>query len=53
MKLILGKVRVDGFNGSQSEVDIRYEFCLKVILKGLVCKQELLLLFLIEFPSIT
>ena len=32
--LILGKKEVDGFTGPQRESDIRYEFELKVLLKG-------------------
>ena len=38
IKFILGKVEVDGFTGPQQESDIRYEFDLKVMLKGLGCK---------------
>ena len=37
-RLILGKVWVDGFTGSQWESDITYEFGYKVILKDLKCK---------------
>ena len=36
--LILGKMMVEGFNRPQQETDIRYEFGLKVILKGVRCK---------------
>ena len=32
VKLILGKVGVDGFTGSQQEEDITYDFSIKVIL---------------------
>ena len=35
LRLILGKVWVDGFTGSLREGDIRYEFDLEVVLKGL------------------
>ena len=38
VRLILGKVGVDGFTGPRRESDIRYEFDLKVVLKGLGCK---------------
>ena len=38
VKLILGKVGVDGFTAPRREIDIRYEFDLKVILKDLGCK---------------
>ena len=38
VRLILGKVEVDGFTGPQRESDIRYECDLKVVLKGLGCK---------------
>ena len=38
VRLILGKVEVDGFTGPQRESDIRYECDLKVVLKGLECK---------------
>ena len=35
VRLILGKVEVDGFTGPQREIGIRYELDLNVILKGL------------------
>ena len=35
VRLILGKMRVDGVTGPQQEIDIRYEVNLKIILKGL------------------
>ena len=35
VRLILGKVGVDVVTGPQREIDIRYEFDLKVNLKGL------------------
>ena len=38
VRLILGKVEVDGFTGPRRESGIRYGFYLKVVLKGLVCK---------------
>ena len=38
VRLILGKVGVDGFLGPRRESDIRYEFDLKILLKGLGCK---------------
>ena len=38
VRLILGKVGVDRVTGSRQEIDIRYEFHLKVILNGLGCK---------------
>ena len=31
-------IEIDGFNRPQRESDIRYEFDLKVVLKGLECK---------------
>ena len=51
VRLILGKVQVDGFTGAQQKTDTRYEFGLKIILKGLGCKLRFLQLFLIDFPS--
>ena len=36
LKLILGKVRADGFTRPQQKIDIRYEFGFKVILKFIV-----------------
>ena len=38
VRLMLGNVGVDGFTEPQWESDIRYEFDLKVVLKGLGCK---------------
>ena len=38
VRLILGKVRVDGITGLWEESGIRDEFDLKVVLKGLGCK---------------
>ena len=38
VRLILGKLGVDGFTGPRRESDIRYECDLKVVLKGLGCK---------------
>ena len=38
VRLILGKVGVDGLTGPRRESDIRYEYDLKVVLKGLGCK---------------
>ena len=38
VRLILGKRRVDEVTGPQREIDIRYEFDLKVNLKYLGCK---------------
>ena len=38
VRLILGEVGVSGFTGPRRESDIRYEFDLKVVLKGLGCK---------------
>ena len=38
VKLILGKVRVEAVTGLRRDIDIRYEFDLKVILKSLGCK---------------
>ena len=35
VRLILGEKRVDEVTGSQREINIRYEFDLKVILKAL------------------
>ena len=51
LRLILGKVGVDRFTGPRWESDIRYEFNLKVVLKGLGCKKRLFRLFLTEFSS--
>ena len=52
LQLVFGKVRVDRVTGSRREIDVRYEFYLKVILKGLGCKQRSLQPFLIEFLKI-
>ena len=38
VRLILGKVGVDGFTERGRESDIRYEFELKLLLKCLGCK---------------
>ena len=38
VRLILGKVVVEGFTGPRRESDIRHEFDLKVVLKDLACK---------------
>ena len=38
VRLILRKKGVDGVTGPRREIDIRYEFDLKVILKRLACK---------------
>ena len=38
VRLILGKVVVEGFTGPRRESDIRHEFDLKVVLKDLGCK---------------
>ena len=38
VRLILEKVGIDGFTGPPREFRIRYEFGLKVFLKGLECK---------------
>ena len=35
VRLILGKVGIDVFTGPRRESDVRYEFDLKVVLKGL------------------
>ena len=51
VRLILGKIRVDRFIGPRRETYIKYEFNLKVILKGWRCKWRLFQPFLIEFPS--
>ena len=37
-KTDIGKSGSDGFTGLQRKTDIRYEFNMKVILKGLECK---------------
>ena len=51
VRLLLGKVGVDGFTGPQQKSDIRYECDLNVLLKGLGCKKRFLRPFLTEFPS--
>ena len=51
VRLMLGKVGVDGFTGPQRETDIRYKCDLKVVLKGLGCRQRFLRPFLTEFSS--
>ena len=51
VRLILGKKEVVGVTGPRRDIDIRYEFDLKVILKYLGFKQRFLQPFLIEFPS--
>ena len=38
VRLILGKKEVEGFTGRRQKSDIRYEFELQVLLKGLGCK---------------
>ena len=38
VRLILGKLGVDGYTGPRQESDIRYECDLKVVLKALGCK---------------
>ena len=48
VRLILGKMGVDGFTRPHQESDIRYEFELKVLLKGLGCKKRFPKPFLIE-----
>ena len=48
VRLILPKVGVDVFTGPRRERDIKYEFELKVVLKGLGYKQRFFDLFLIE-----
>ena len=42
VRLILGKVGVDGFTGPRREIDMRYEFGFKVIWKDLGYKQRFL-----------
>ena len=51
VRFILGKVWVDRYTGPRQEIDIRYEFDLKLLLKYLECKWRLFQPFLIEFPS--
>ena len=38
LRMILGKVGINGFSASLRKIDVRYEFGFKVILKGLSCK---------------
>ena len=38
LRLVLGKVVVDGATGQLREIDVRYESDLKVILNGSGCK---------------
>ena len=38
VRLILGKLWVPGFTSPRQEIAIRYEFSLRVLLKGLKCK---------------
>ena len=38
VRLLLGKMGVDGFTAPRRESDIRYECDLKGVLKGLWCK---------------
>ena len=38
MRLILGKIKFDGFTGPQHETNVRYEFDFKVILERLASK---------------
>ena len=42
VRLISGKVGVDGFTRPRREIDIRYEFDWKAILKSLGCQQRFL-----------
>ena len=35
LRLVFGKVGVDGVNGRRREMDVRYESDLKMVLKGL------------------
>ena len=51
VRLILGKAGADGVTGRQREIDIRYEFDFKVVLKGLEYKWRFLHPFLMELPS--
>ena len=51
LRLVFGKMGVDGVTEPRRESEIRYESDLKVILKSLGCKQGLLQSFLIEFPD--
>ena len=38
VRLVFGKLGIDGFTGPRRESDIRYECNLKIVLKGLGCK---------------
>ena len=38
VRLMLGKLGVDGFTGPRRESDMRYECDLKIVLNGLGCK---------------
>ena len=40
VRLISGKVGVDGFTRARQEIDVRYEFGMKVIVKGLALKKR-------------
>ena len=42
VRLILGKVGVDGFTGPGWETDIRYEFDLKILFSGFRVEIEIL-----------
>ena len=50
IRLILGKVGVDGFLAPRRESDIRYKIDLKIMFKDLGWKQRFLRPFLTEFP---
>ena len=39
----------DGFTGPRQEIDIRYEFYLKITLKHLGCEKRVWTQFLLEF----
>ena len=51
VRFLLGKVGLDRVIRPRREVDIRYEFGLKIILKDLWKRQSFLQPFLIEFAS--
>ena len=51
VRFLLGKVGVNRVIRPRREVDIRYEFGLKIILKDLWKRQSFLQPFLIEFAS--
>ena len=40
VRLTFGKVEIDGYTGPGREIDIRYKFGLKVILKGLGISEQ-------------